>query len=176
MALMVPELTLHLLVNQAVQYLLLKDSGESELAGAMTIITKAALRTKEKEMKRLGVEVGRRVVQSHSHEHVWLRDQKEQLRYICKDFWTYVFGKPIDRLQTNNKGIYLLHDNNLKWLRSVSFESSEMQLTYATLVMGFIRGMLKGALMALGVQGKVTASPETSQSTFSIALTQLQSQ
>lgn len=170
MAVLVPELTMHLLVNQTVQYFLLKDSGQEEVETAMSTITQGVLRTKEKDIKRMGVEVGRRVVQSHSHEHVWLRDQKEQLRYICKDFWTYVFGKPIDRLQTNNKGIYLLHDNSIKWLRCTSFEASELQVVYATLVMGFIRGMLKGALVALGVQGKVSVSPDTNQTTFSITL------
>ena len=171
MALFVPELTLHLLVNEAAQYLLLKDSGKTDLSDALQHVSRTALRTKEKEMKRMGVEVGKRIVQSHSKEHIWLRDQKELLRYICKDFWAYVFGKPIDRLQTNNKGIYLLHDNNLRWVRNLSFQRPEMQLAYATLMMGLIRGLLKGALVALGVPGKVTATPETNQTTFSITLT-----
>jgi hypothetical protein len=170
MALLIPEISLQLLVNETAQYLLLKDARTTDVETALAGVSKAAVRTKEKEMKRMGKEVGKRIVESHSREHIWLRDQKELLRYICKDFWTYIFGKPIDRLQTNNKGIYLLHDNNLKWVKSLSSTQGDAQLKFATLIMGFIRGLVKGALSALGVDGKVTANSDQNFTTFNITL------
>ena len=32
-------------------------------------------------------------------------------RKLCKDFWMEVYRKQVDKLQTNNRGVYMLQDN-----------------------------------------------------------------
>lgn len=38
------------------------------------------------------------------------------IKFICKELWEEIFKKKIDKLQTNHKGIFVLTDENFKWL------------------------------------------------------------
>lgn len=40
------------------------------------------------------------------------------MKFICKEFWSSLFGKQIDVLRTNHQCVYVLHDNRF---RSVDF-------------------------------------------------------
>ena len=36
--------------------------------------------------------------------------QLEAVKFLCKEFWTEVFRKQIDKLQTNHRGVFVLKD------------------------------------------------------------------
>ncbi|KAF5825736.1 transport protein particle component, partial [Dunaliella salina] len=79
-----------------------------------------------------------------------LTDTLEVIKYLCKDFWTYVFGKQIDNLRTNHRGVYVLQDNNFRWLHrfaavpqgdpSLAAETHKLALSHLHLPCGIIRG------------------------------------
>ena len=70
----------------------------------------------------------------------------EYIKYICKEIWTYVFGKSIDKLQTNNKGTFYLTDLNFKFFSRMDFNKEEQKyfLFGSTFIRSFIRGILLG--------------------------------
>ena len=70
----------------------------------------------------------------------------EFIKYICKEIWTYVFGKPIDKLQTNHKGTFYLTDLNFKFFSRMDCNKEEQKyfLFASTFIRSFIRGILLG--------------------------------
>ena len=36
--------------------------------------------------------------------------------WTCKEFWQEVFGKRVDNLKTNNRGVYVLTDTAFVWM------------------------------------------------------------
>jgi len=42
------------------------------------------------------------------------------IKFVCKEFWLEVFGKQVDNLKTNHRGVFVLHDNCFRWLRNAS--------------------------------------------------------
>ena len=43
------------------------------------------------------------------------------VKFICREFWAELHGgKAIDKLQTNNKGVFVLQDFNFRWARFLS--------------------------------------------------------
>jgi hypothetical protein len=85
----------------------------------------------QKTMKHLGRSVGSRVMEIVATEQIWYREEKETMRFMCKDFWTHLFDKQIDRLRTNNKGVYLLHDINFKWINTTALPQDDEMLVLA---------------------------------------------
>ena len=83
---------------------------------------------------------------------------------MCKDFWSYCFNKPqCDKLQTNHKGTYVIHDFNHSWINKIS-SSKEIHLSnnfnnlkpVAYLYLNLAAGVMKGALKNLGKTCQVT--------------------
>ena len=48
--------------------------------------------------------------------------QLEAVKFLCKEIWTEVFRKQIDKLQTNHRGVFVLKDNELLWLKRLPSE------------------------------------------------------
>lgn len=44
-----------------------------------------------------------------------MTDQLEIFKFICKEFWTFVFGKQVDNLKTNHRGVYVLQVQDFPW-------------------------------------------------------------
>jgi len=63
--------------------------------------------------------------------------------------------KQIDNLRTNHKGVYVLHDAKFRWLSRVSSggNTKENAMKY----LSFPCGLLKGAMINLGVSCEVSA-------------------
>lgn len=55
-------------------------------------------------IEKLGFEVGIRVMErlAISRPHLFI-DTLDIFKFLCKDFWTFLFQKPIDNLKTNHK-------------------------------------------------------------------------
>eukprot|EP00958_Prasinococcus_capsulatus_P000170 scaffold13_cov377-Prasinococcus_capsulatus_cf.AAC.7 len=56
----------------------------------------------------------------HSKDHPRFADQLEVIKYLCKDLWTEAFGKPVDNLKTNHRGVFVLQDNKFQHLMHLS--------------------------------------------------------
>ena len=52
------------------------------------------------------------------------KDELDIIKFICKEFWSAIFGKQADTLRTNHQGIYVLIDNQFRFVLKTS-ESQE---------------------------------------------------
>jgi hypothetical protein len=73
-----------------------------------------------------------------------------------------VYGKAVDKLQTNHRGVFVLKDFGFKWTAQHSGKSDvaskQLQLKY----LKFPSGLLRGALKALGFDASVSAEVDSS--------------
>merc|ERR1712032_388315 len=96
------------------------------------------------------------------------------MKYVCKELWTFLFRKPANRLQTDRRGNYIIHDTAFRWLEhfspppasaSVDCERKSSEANgydaqlqeAATLHLALPCGFIRGALRALGVESSVIA-------------------
>lgn len=48
------------------------------------------------------------------------KDELDIIKFICKEFWSAIFGKQADTLRTNHQGIYVLIDNQFRFVIKIS--------------------------------------------------------
>lgn len=118
-----------------------------------------------KKLEAAGYEVGRRYAERISRDKERLTEMIDIIKFLCRDFWQDVFRKPIDKLQTNNKGVYVLQDFNFRWIRFTSGAPTEdtkaQTLRYVLFPCGMIRGALSAFGMECSVNADISAMPRT---------------
>ncbi|BGP42087.1 hypothetical protein JCM10449v2_006089 [Rhodotorula kratochvilovae] len=97
----------------------------------------------------------------------------EVVKFICKDVWSALYDKQVDNLRTNHRGVYVLLDQSLRGLRTLSTpegrEEDREAERWVRQVLAFPSGIIRGALANLGVQATVTGeSAGLPQATFQI--------
>jgi hypothetical protein len=123
------------------------------------------------QLEKLGFSVGSRLVDKCAIDRSRFTTTLEIVKFVCKDFWTDAFGKQVDGLRTNHRGVYVLIDNKFRWLLHTSLPESADESLRATFT-AFPCGLLSGALTSLGVPCTVTAEFTTPpQVTFTLKLT-----
>jgi len=62
------------------------------------------------KLEAIGQRVGQRYITHAARNHQWLlQDSLSRIKLLCRDAWMGLFGKHVDKLQTNHKGTcYLL--------------------------------------------------------------------
>mmetsp|Transcript_10000 Transcript_10000/g.14938 ORF Transcript_10000/g.14938 Transcript_10000/m.14938 type:complete len:174 (+) Transcript_10000:958-1479(+) len=169
-----PDITLQLLVNELVKYTL-KKGREEELTEALLNHTKEQILEKSAKLKSLGSNLSGKLMFRIVKDHVWLKEENAILRFICKEFWMYLFGKNVDRLQTNNRGVFIIYDYKFTWIQTCSVESTEPELTESIhklqlLYLGLVSGFIKGGLHSLGINASVEGATEAEGTKFTITL------
>ena len=81
--------------------------------------------------------------------------QLEAVKFLCKEFWTEVFRKQIDKLQTNHRGVFVLKDHELRWLRRLPSDDERARVA-AIKLLAFPCGLIRGALNNLGIAAVVS--------------------
>ncbi|KAG5982207.1 hypothetical protein E4U55_002190 [Claviceps digitariae] len=79
------------------------------------------------------------------------------IKFLCKDLWSLVFGKNIDNLKTNHRGVYVLTDNAFRPFSRMSTDAGGQALVRAQPFLWFPCGIVRGALAALGITATVQA-------------------
>eukprot|EP00457_Paulinella_chromatophora_P011024 gb/GEZN01011147.1/.p1 GENE.gb/GEZN01011147.1/~~gb/GEZN01011147.1/.p1 ORF type:complete len:187 (-),score=35.69 gb/GEZN01011147.1/:525-1085(-) len=102
------------------------------------------------KLQNLGFDVGHRLAERYTKDLQRFTGQLNIIKFICKEFWQAVFRKPVDKLQTNYRGIYVLHDNKFSWISKISGTPEQCKPYLA-----FACGVIKGALSNLGVKASV---------------------
>ena len=67
-------------------------------------------------LKNFGHNLGVKVSELLSKSRQKITEPLEIVKYICKDLWTYTWGKNADRLRTNYEEMYQIEDNKFKWI------------------------------------------------------------
>ncbi|KAK4535138.1 hypothetical protein CDCA_CDCA04G1163 [Cyanidium caldarium] len=73
-------------------------------------------------IESIGFRVGERLAERCLLHAITLSDRVIELdavKFVCKDVWQALFGKQVDNLKTNHKGVFVLFDARLRWLRRV---------------------------------------------------------
>ena len=85
------------------------------------------------------------------------------IKFVCKDLWKSVHAKTIDKLETDNRGMYILHDEKYQWLwpllSSDSAECKDEIQAYVTFSCGFVRGAFAGLGWDCTVEAKTSKIP-----------------
>lgn len=112
-----------------------------------------------RKIEAIGFQVGLRLVERYTKDKPRFTDTLEIIKFICKDFWMEVYRKQIDKLQTNNRGVYMLQDNAHPVLARCSPSASRQATAkqMAALHIKFPSGLIRGALSGLGVVASVSA-------------------
>jgi hypothetical protein len=108
-------------------------------------------------LERIGERIGERAAERVSRGLAPCAAEQDAIMRACKEFWTFVHGKRVDKLKTNNKGVFVLHDDAFAAMRGVcgmGDEKLEARATSAYLALH--SGVLRGGLRALGVDCVVT--------------------
>ena len=84
------------------------------------------------------------------------KTQLEAVKFLCKEFWSTIFNKQIDKLQTNHRGVFVLKDLDVKWLRRLP-PNEEMARVGAIRLLAFPCGLIRGALSCLGLKGAIVS-------------------
>jgi len=121
--------------------------------------TTSQLQHASRKIEAIGFQVGLRLVERYTKDRPRFADTLEIIKFVCKDFWVEVYRKQIDKLQTNNRGVYMLQDNSHPVLTRCSPSASRQATAkqMAALHIKFPSGLIRGALSGLGVIASVSA-------------------
>lgn len=152
----VAESGLEFLVMHIVEYYLRGYGARSFVIPGEPLSSASSIPEVRSRLEAFGVEVGNRLVERYTMERDRLEADLDIVKFVCKDFWELTFKKQIDVLRTNHRGLYVLTDNNFKWLSRVSATDSGDRGTPEDYVL-FPCGLIGGALSRLGLKCRVTA-------------------
>ncbi|GMI52332.1 hypothetical protein ScalyP_jg1305, partial [Parmales sp. scaly parma] len=122
------------------------------------------------KIESMGFSVGHRFVERMAQQKPTpfstQNNTLECVKFLCKDFWTSVFHKQIDKLQTNHRGVFVLKDLRFRWLDRLPAQD-ERSRTKAMKLLAFPCGLIRGALKNLGVECLVSCDFIADGITFS---------
>ena len=123
------------------------------------------------KLERLGAAVGYRFTERLAEGKTWnaagtsttsqdaaartATQQLEAVKFLCKEVWTEIFAKQIDKLQTNHRGVFVLKDLELTWLTRFP-SATEGSRVAAIRLLAFPCGVIRGALANLGIPSVVS--------------------
>ena len=84
-----------------------------------------------------------------------LMESLDVMKWLCREFWTEAFRKPVDKLQTNNRGVFVLQDFSFRLTRFISAGPAEDGKALVLKYMLLPCGLLRGALAAFGIDAAV---------------------
>lgn len=108
------------------------------------------------KIEDIGHGVGYRFVERVAQGKMLSPEFLDVIKFLCKDLWGEVFGKQIDKLQTNHRGVFVLRDADFVWLARHSGPTPDFTLA-ATQLLNFPCGVIRGALENLGIIAVVSA-------------------
>ncbi|PWY97502.1 hypothetical protein BCV70DRAFT_202769, partial [Testicularia cyperi] len=135
------------------------SAGASNTTGVASSELDAAVSAR---LEAIGFHVGSHLVESLSRDRARFTETLDVLKFVCKELWTTVWGKQVDNLRTNHRGVYVLQDNHFRPLAHVSTaRGSQETARESKLFLAYPVGIVRGALHQLEVPSVVVA--ETNQ-------------
>ncbi|KAL1406422.1 hypothetical protein Q8F55_008121 [Vanrija albida] len=144
-----------------------KGKGKSAAADAVPGIVEEAVATR---MERIGFMVGGFIAEKLTAARAPIASHLDIIKFICKDLFLHVYGKQIDNLRTNHRGVFVLQSHAFPPLGALSsFRGAAADLEAARVHLVFPQALIQGALARLGMVATVTAeSAQLPQCTFQI--------
>eukprot|EP00825_Cyclidium_porcatum_P002063 TRINITY_DN10955_c0_g1_i2.p2 TRINITY_DN10955_c0_g1~~TRINITY_DN10955_c0_g1_i2.p2 ORF type:complete len:261 (-),score=76.06 TRINITY_DN10955_c0_g1_i2:212-994(-) len=129
-------------------------------------------KTKQAQLKQLGQRIGRVLMERLSVDKLVKlkktdKDKSnkyvEHIRYICTDFWIYVFGKQLTTTLQQVSGIFYLKDKEFKLFEKISGPNFD---TFVLLWESFLEGIIEGGLEGLNIESQVECTKEKAANEF----------
>jgi hypothetical protein len=94
------------------------------------------------------------------------------MKHICKTFWCKLFGKKVDNLKTNNRGIFVITDNQFLWFAHISSEeNTENSEKIRKYVWHFFSALLETAFKCLDLPMTIKQEPNQQPPALAIRCT-----
>jgi len=147
-------------VFDLLHYEIVKYSLDDTKDGSSTALTSGS-NTNLSTLEYIGYSTGYRLTERLTREWPRFRfkDDLETVKFICTDFWMSIYKKQIDNLRTNHQGVYVLQDNQFRFLVNIS--NSAQYLEDAPKFVAYTCGLVRGSLANLGINSTVTAEVQT---------------
>ena len=55
------------------------------------------------------------------------KEELDMLKFLCTDFWSSIYKRQVDNLRTNHQGVYVLMDNDFRFLSRLSSGSQYVE-------------------------------------------------
>uniref|UniRef100_A0A0N4ZYL3 Trafficking protein particle complex subunit 6B n=1 Tax=Parastrongyloides trichosuri TaxID=131310 RepID=A0A0N4ZYL3_PARTI len=151
-------------INNKKKEWLFKKNGEMEAFGTLRqedpvinqLFTQGSVETR---LEAIGFRIGQTICEKVAKDTNRLSSSLETMKFICRDFWSYVFSKQADNLKTNNQGIFVIFDNKFAFL--INFSHGKQFVSKSGNFLALPSGIIRGALHSLNIKAVVTASTET---------------
>lgn len=145
------------MLMEVVEYFLRGHGAKAFVPKGSTASAAGTTQEVRARLEALGLDVGTRLIERYAMERERLEADLDIVKFICKDFWEQTFKKQVDVLRTNHRGLYVLTDNDFRWLSRVSPNGDEPCDATAEDYLVFPCGLVCGALSRLGLKCRVTA-------------------
>ncbi|KAL2916415.1 hypothetical protein HK105_204171 [Polyrhizophydium stewartii] len=125
------------------------------------------------KLEQLGFRVGYGIAEKATRDRPRFAETIDIIKFVCKDIWISVFKKQVDNLKTNHRGVFVLTDNNFRWLSRMASDAivGESAKAIITDHLALPCGIIRGVLANLGIPSLVVAEFTTlPQCTFQIRL------
>ncbi|KAI6653724.1 Trafficking protein particle complex subunit 6B-like isoform X3 [Oopsacas minuta] len=106
------------------------------------------------KLRAMGIRAGQVLQERLNLEAPRTQDEVDIVRFVCRDVWTHLYLKQIDKLRTDNKGAYYLIDNEFCLIKQVS--DSMQYLRDLPLFLEFTCGLIQGIFVQFGISAIVT--------------------
>lgn len=81
-------------------------------------------------VEKLGFQVGQRLIErTLLNETRRFSEQLDSIKFLCKEYWSSLFGKGIDNLKTNHREVYVLQDQNFHWISRFGLDAASSEAT-----------------------------------------------
>eukprot|EP00747_Dinoflagellata_sp_TGD_P166330 gnl/TRDRNA2_/TRDRNA2_188961_c0_seq1.p1 gnl/TRDRNA2_/TRDRNA2_188961_c0~~gnl/TRDRNA2_/TRDRNA2_188961_c0_seq1.p1 ORF type:complete len:193 (-),score=39.01 gnl/TRDRNA2_/TRDRNA2_188961_c0_seq1:39-617(-) len=135
------------------------------------------------QLEAIGFSTGMRLVTRLTATRFPITAEQGALKFVCKELWGYLFRKDASRLQADRRGNYIIQDTAFRWLQQFvppegGRPADEEALREVCLAhLAFPCGLIRGALLAIGVECSVTADLSVATlpgCNFTVALKEVQ--
>ncbi len=137
-----------------------------------SIIDEHPANSKER-VERLGADIGIRLIERLCvvHSRPMQGKPNDVIMFICKEFWSAVFGHSVARLR-QQRNVYTLTDDNFYWASNISgqVENDPATTNFIDHVLFFTSAMIGGALTGLNVTGPISAVVSGNECIFTIGV------
>ncbi|KAG8461480.1 hypothetical protein KFE25_001084 [Diacronema lutheri] len=118
--------------------------------------------TSQLKLEAIGFSVGQKLAERQTTARTPFADTLDAIKYVCKEFWMDTFLKQVDNLRTNHRGVFVLTDNRVRWLATLSPSARAARdgahaRSEALVFAHFPCGLIRGALAAFGIEASVSA-------------------
>jgi hypothetical protein len=145
-----------------------KDAQRDSVLSAPSDEEEEGLRAR---LEAIGLHVGANITERLCHGRAGFTDTLDIVKFVCKELWSTCWDKQVDNLRTNHRGVYVLQDNSFKPITRISSWENRADATRrARLYVAMSGGIIRGALMRMGLHGTVTPEINLPQCTFQVKI------